>query len=187
MKRAQCQICSEYKLTLSYISRCPNAECSAFNCKECLETWYQEKRECPICHTKIGDIEENLEAIEDGQETQNDQGTTFTCVCSGCSVRCHRIEIQTCWGSTTKDILSVFVIAIQLICLFLFAGLLSFNFCVFTGYGSLTDGYEKTKHNYTHPTFYLMLISLGMVTCGTILVCIGILAGCCHGCIHGHD
>ena len=183
MKRKQCQICSEYKLTLSSISRCPNAECSAFNCKECLETWYQEKRECPICHTTIGDIEENLEAIEN----QTDQGTTFTCFCSVCSFRCYRIEIHSCWDSTTKDILSVFVRAIQLICLFLFAGLLSFNVCVFTGYDSLTEGYEKTKNNYAHPTFYLMLISLGMVTCGTILVCIGILAGCCHGCIHGHD
>ena len=179
MKRTQCQICSEYKIIFPHISRCPNAECSAFNCKDCLEKWYQEKRECPICHTKIGDIEENLEAViveshgqrEQGSDT-HDPDATFTCVCSVCSFHCYRIEIQ------TNGILEAFMRAIQFTCIFLFVGLLTFNVGMFMGSDSVTEGFAKTKHHYVHPTFYLMLISLGMVTCGSVIICIGCVGAC---------
>ena len=41
------------KIKQKYISRCLNTECDVFIFDECLEEWYKEKNECPICHTLL--------------------------------------------------------------------------------------------------------------------------------------
>ena len=173
--RKQCQICSDYKVIKNeYISRCPNAECDAFNCESCLEQWYKEKQECPICHTTIGDIEENLEVeVEEIRHVENVEGSGITCFCKFSSFRCYHIEDQ-----DTKEALELFISCFKIIFVFLFVGFISFNIMALLSFHSIPNVINKTKDNYLIASFYLLLISLGMVTISIFLLIIGICLRC---------
>ena len=173
--RKQCQICTEYKVIKNKdISRCPNAECEAFNCESCLEQWYKEKQECPICHTTIGDIEENLEVeIEEIRHVENVEDSGITCFCKFSSFRCYHIEDQ-----DTKEVLELFLCGFKIIFVFLFVGFISFNIMALLSFHSIPNVINETKDNYLTTSFYLLLISLGMVIISTFLLIIGICLRC---------
>ena len=173
--RKQCLICSDYKVIKNKdISRCPNAECDAFNCESCLEQWYKEKKECPICHTTIGDIEENLEVeIEEIRNVENVEGSGITCFCKFSSFRCYHIENQ-----DTKELLELFLCGLKIIFVFLFVGFITFNIMALLSFHSIPNVINETKDNYLTTSFYLLLISLGIVTISTFLLIIGICLRC---------
>ena len=173
--RKQCQICTEYKVIKNKdISRCPNAECDAFNCESCLEQWYKEKKVCPICHTTIGDIEANLEVeIEEIRNVENVEDSGITCFCKFSSFRCYHIEDQ-----DTKELLELFICGFKIIFVFLFVGFISFNIMALLSFHSIPNVINETKDNYLTTSFYLLLISLGMVTISTFLLIIGICLRC---------
>ena len=156
------------------ISRCPNAECDAFNCESCLEQWYKEKKECPICHTTIGDIEENLEVeIEEIRNVENVEDSGITCFCKFSSFRCYHIEDQ-----DKKEVLELFLCGFKIIFVFLFIGFISFNIMALLSFHSIPNVINETKDNYLTTSFYLLLISLGIVTISTFLLIIGICLRC---------
>jgi len=173
--RKQCQICTEYKVIKNKdISRCPNAECEAFNCESCLEQWYKEKNECPICHTTIGDIEANLEVeVEEIRNVENVEDRTITCFCKFSSFRCYHIEDQ-----DTKEVLELFISGLKITLVFLIVGFISFNVMALLSFNSIPNVINETKDNYLTASFYLLLISLGMVTIGICISGIGIIIGC---------
>ena len=173
MERKQCQICFDHKLIRKDISRCPNAECNAFTCKTCLDQWYLEKKECPICHTRIGDLEENLQVVVEEVEEVDEGSEEDICHCTSIYrlYRCyHNPYSQDLYSSTSYFMKSTLI--------FMITGFITFNISACLKYESLSKTYDNTKENYTDPGFYMILISLGMVTIGSVLICIGICVGC---------
>ena len=173
--RKQCQICTEYKVVKNKdISRCPNAECEAFNCELCLEQWYKEKKECPICHTVIGDIEENLEVeVEELRNVENVEDRNITCFCRCYSFTCYHINSQ-----NTKEAFELILYGLKITLVFLIVGFISYNIIALLSFHSIPTVINETKNNYLTPSFYLLLISLGIVSIGLCITVIGIFIGC---------
>ena len=173
--RKQCQICTEYKVIKNKdISRCPNAECEAFNCELCLEQWYKEKKECPICHTVIGDIEENLEVeVEELRNVENVEDRNITCFCRCYSFTCYHINSQ-----NTKEAFELILYGLKITLVFLIVGFISYNIIALLSFHSISNVINETKDNYLSPSFYLLLISLGMVTISIFILSVGICLGC---------
>ena len=173
--RKQCQICTECKVIKNKdISRCPNAGCEAFNCESCLEQWYKEKNECPICNTVIGDIEENLEVeVEELRNVENVEDSEITCFCKCYSFTCYHINSQ-----NTKEALELFLYGLKITLVFLIVGFISYNIIALLSFHSIPNVINETKNNYLTASFYLLLISLGMVTIGICIAGIGIIIGC---------
>ena len=49
-----CQVCyEEYQNETSLLIECPNDQCSAYICNDCMREWLHEHNSCPICHTTI--------------------------------------------------------------------------------------------------------------------------------------
>ena len=173
MERKQCQICFDHKLIRKDISRCPNAECDAFTCQTCLDQWYLEKKECPICHTRIGDIEENIQVVVEEVE-EVDEGIEEDISCS-----CHCVHCQCYHNPYSHEMYSSISYFMKSTLVFMVIGLFCFNIFSFMRYnGSFSKTYDNTKDNYTDPEFYMILISLGMVSIGSVLICIGLFVGC---------
>ena len=168
-----CYICYEYKIKQKNISRCLNTECDVFTCDECLEEWYKEKKECPICHTTIGDIQNNnlheleldndiiedTEDIEDIQIIQVNRG-----------INCYHIENE------TKKIMKEALLAyIKYSLVFLLIGFIGYNIIYLIELHSFQKVIQKTKENYVNIDFYVYLIMLGITFIGGLLVTLG----CC--------
>ena len=176
--RKQCQICTEYKVIKNKdISRCPNADCDAFNCESCLEQWYKEKNECPICHTVIGDIKGNLEVeVEELRNVENVEDSEITCFC-----RCYPVFRFTCYhinSQNTKEAFELILCGLKITLVFLIVGFISYNIIALLSFHSIPNVINETKNNYLTASFYLVLISLGMVTIGICIAGIGIIIGC---------
>ena len=169
-----CYICYEYKIKQKNISRCLNTECDVFTCDECLEEWYKEKKECPICHTTIGDIESNLEVeVEDIRDVENVEDSEITCFCKCYSFTCYHINSQ-----NTKEALELFLYGLKITLVFLIVGFISYNIIALLSFHSIPTVINETKNNYLMASFYLLLISLGIVTIGICIAGIGIIIGC---------
>ena len=49
-----CQVCyEEYQNETSLLIECPNDQCSAYICNDCMREWLHDHNSCPICHTPI--------------------------------------------------------------------------------------------------------------------------------------
>jgi len=162
-----CYICYEYKIKQKDISSCLNTECDVFTCDECLEEWYHEKRECPICHTLLPDIENNeleldnelIEDIEDIQIIQVNRG-----------INCYHIE-----NENKKLMKEALVIYIKYSLVFLLIGFIGYNIIYLIELHSFQKVLQKTKENYVNIDFYIYLIMLGITFIGGLLVTVG----CC--------
>ena len=43
----------EYQNETSLLIECPNDQCSAYICNDCMREWLHDHNSCPICHTPI--------------------------------------------------------------------------------------------------------------------------------------
>ena len=134
----------------------------------------KEKNECPICHTVIGDIEENLEVeVEELRNVENVEDSEITCFCRCYSFTCYHINSQ-----NTKEAFELILYGLKITLVFLIVGFISYNIIALLSFHSIPNVINETKDNYLTTSFYLLLISLGIVTISTFLLIIGICLRC---------
>lgn len=162
LSHQQCGVCFENKIIRDKNkSKCNNLECTVYICDDCLQSWYYEKQECPICHTSV-EIIETIEDIED-IETQNisiKDRCNVQCNCN-CDCKCYCIELLTRHREDFK--------IPECVKLFLYLsiiGFIIFNCMAFLSIGSFSELFQETKDFYTTWYFYLLFPYIGFICTG---------------------
>ena len=163
MNKEQCHICLTNKyIQNENISSCANEECNAFVCQDCLLEWYKERRECPICHTRIeNDIENDIET----QMIEVSQRSLVECEC-----RCN---------CSLQKISDKIPDSCKLLMLGFLVGFLLFNMMLLYNTRSFIGLYDETKDFYMNPLFYGFIILFGLLA---LYFSLCIYYGCCLRC-----
>ena len=89
--------------------------------------------------------------------------------------------LYTCYyinSQNTKEALELILYGLKITLVFLIVGFISYNIIALLSFHSIPTVINETKNNYLTPSFYLLLISLGIVSIGLCITVIGIFIGC---------
>ena len=154
-----CQICyEEFQPETTLLIECPNDQCSAYICNDCMREWLTNNNSCPICHTNIRVPENYIQRVPINIDVEiiNTDMVDNRVFCR-CNCVCNNYYLNVFFDNN-----SIISIISKILYLFFTLWLLGFTSYWFLFHLIKDDRYNY-KSNTDKFTFHLLMFMYGVI------------------------